>query len=313
MKKAFHLFLCLLLAFGSFTVAGCQPKADHIEVADQVKFSLVDVLEVDNHQVNTVFFYFLASVENNSKKTYHMSNLSYQLSAPSRDGYHAINPIDQYKTVITNDVKPGMTTYVYGYIGVPRTSDTNIGLYVKTEDAFIPFDSVKIRTIQDERVTNSEEKKFTVYSDEYYEFEVDSSNVAYHYEKGKSFVDGLKIKYRNKTDQRLVIPFLSPQCTIDGFKVSSLPDADKLKKMSLEEISKQDFSTKGMAAKTESIKAETLGYQVFYLGPEQELTANILFEAGDAIPDFSAKQKNGITISINSPALGYRQVIKVKY
>lgn len=313
MKKAFRLFLCFVMGLSVLSFAGCSQKVNKIEVADQVDFSLADVLEVDNQQVNTVYFYFLASVENNSSKTYHMSNLNYQLCAPSGGEYKPINPIDQYKTIITNDVKPGMTTYVYGYIGVPKTSDKNIGLYVKAEDAFIPFDAVKIRTIQDDRITNSEEKKFTVYSDEYYEFEVDSSSVAYHYENGKSTVDGLKINYRNKTDQRLVIPFLSPVCTLDGFKVSSLPDADKLKSMSLDEISKQDFSSKGMAAKTESIKAQTLGFQVFYLAPEQELTANILFEADDAIPDFSAKQKNCVTITINSPALGYRQVIKVPY
>lgn len=310
MKQAFRLFLCFMM---TLCLVGCQGKVNHIAVADKVDFSLVDVLEVDNKQVNTVYFYFLASVENNSSKTYHMSNLNYQLCAPSGGDYKPINPIDQYKTIITNDVKPGMTTYVYGYIGVPKTQDKNIGLYVKAEKAFIPFDAVKIRTIQDDKVTNSEEQKFTVYSDEYYEFEVDASNVTYHYQDGKSTVDGLKIEYRNKTDKRLVIPFLSPVCTLDGFKISSLPDADKLKKMSLEEISKQDFSSKGMAAKTESIKAQTLGYQVFYLAPNQDLSANIMFEADNAIPDFSAKQKNCVTISINSPALGYRQVIKVKY
>lgn len=310
MKKLISLFVCLMM---SLSMAACSAKTDKIEVAEKVDFSLVDVLEVDNRQVNTVFFYFLASIENNSDKTYHMSNLNYQLCAPSKDGYRQINPIDQFKTIITNDVKPGMTTYVYGYIGVPKASDKNIGLYVKAEDAFIPFDAVKIRTIEDDKITNSEEKKFTVYSDEYYEFEVDASEVSYHYKDGNSTIDGLKIDYRNKTDQRLVIPFLSPVCTIDGFKVSSLPDADKLKGMSQDEIAKQNFTDKGLAAKTESIKAETLGFQVFYLAPRQELSANITFEANDAIPDFSAKQKNNITISINSPALGYKQVIKVPY
>ena len=310
MKKLLSALLCFLMAF---TLAGCQPKVSSIEVADGVDFKLVDVLEVENHQVNTVYYYFLASIENNSESVYHMSNLVYQLSASSKDGYKPINPIDQFKTIITNDVNPGSSTYIYGYIGVPKTEDRTIGLYVKKEDSFIPFDSVKIRTIQDDKITNSDAKKFTVYSDDYYEFEVDAENVTYTYKDGKSTIDGLLINYKNKTDSRLVVPFLSPACTIDGFKVSSLPDADKLKGMPLEEISQQKFEQNGMSAKTEAIKATTYGYQVFYLDPNQELTAHILFEADDAIPDFSAKQKNGVTITINSPAFGYKQVIKVNY
>lgn len=310
MKKLISLFLCLFL---SLSLVGCGSKPSSIEVADGVNFSLVDVLEVSNAQVNTIYFYFLASVENTSDKTYHTSNLNYQLCVPDHGEYTPINPIDQYKTIITNDVRKGMTTYVYGYIGVPNTADKNIGLYVKAKDSFIPFDSVKIRTIKDDGIAHSEEKKFTVYSDQYYEFEVDATNVAYKYKDGNSTIEGLKIIYRNKTNSRLVIPFLSPICDIDGFKVSSLSNADKLKAMSQEEIEKQDFSQKGLEAKTQQIRAETLGYQVFYLAPEQELKADILFEAKDAIPDFSAKQKNGVTITINSPALGYRQLIKVKY
>lgn len=310
MKKLLSIFVCFMTGI---MLAGCSPKVSSIQVSDDVDFKLVDVLQVDNKQVNTVFYYFLASIENNSDKVYHMSNLVYQLSAPSKDGYKSINPIDQFKTMITNDVNPGMSTYIYGYIGVPKTSDQNIGLYVQAKDAFIPFDSVKIRTIQDDKIQNSEEKKFTVYSDQYYEFEVDAQNLEYKYENGKSRIEGLKIIYKNKTDSRLVIPFLSPVCTIDGFKLDSLKDADKLKSMSQEDISKQDFSQNGMGAKTEQFKCETLGYQVFYLNPDQELPANIIFEADGVIPDFSSKKKDGITISINSPAFGYRQVMKVKY
>lgn len=310
MKKILSLFLVLAIAFG---LTGCSAKVSSIQVQDDVDFKLVDVLEVDNKQVNTVYYYFLASVENNSDKVYHMSNLVYQLCAPSKDGYKSINPIDQFKTIITNDVNPGMSTYVYGYIGVPKTADRTIGLYVKAKDAFIPFDSVKIRTRQDDKIQNSEQKKFTVYSDEYYEFEVDAENLTYTYENGKSRIEGLNINYKNKTDSRLVIPFLSPVCTIDGFKIDSLKDPDQLKSMSLQEIASQDFSENGMAAKTEQFKCETYGYQVFYLNPDQDLSANILFEADGIIPDFSSKKKDGITVSINSPAFGYRQVMKVNY
>lgn len=310
MKKIFSLFVCLTMAFSLF---GCSKKKTSIPVAENVDFKLVDVLEVENENVNTVYYYFLASVDNTSDKVFHMSNLVYTLRASSRGEYKPINPIDQFKTIISNDVNAGTSTYIYGYIGVPKTSDRNIGLYVESQDEFIPFDSVQIRTIKDENVTNSDEAKFVVYSDEFYEFEVDASELSYKYENGKSSIQGLKINYKNKSDKRLVIPFLSPVCTIDGLKISSLPDPDKYKAMSQEEIEQQNFSDNSMDAKTESIRCETYGYQLFYLDAGQELAVNVLFEAEDAIPDFSAKQKNGITISINSPALGYRQNLKVPY
>lgn len=310
MKKLLSLFLCLMMGL---SLTGCSKKVSSVQIQEGVDFSLVDVLEVENKAANTVFFYFLAGIENQSEQDYHMSNLHYDLMVPDKNGYRAINPIDQYKSTITNDVRPGTSTYVYGYIGVPKTGDRDIGLYVKSQDAFLPFDSVKIRKISEDNIQHSENAKYTVYEDEYYEFDVDASELAYHYSEGNSTIDGLKIHYRNKTDQFMVIPFLSPICTIDGFRIDSLPDADALKAMSQEEIFQQDFSSKGMEAKTEPLKAQTLGYELFYLTPDQEVTANVSFQADGIIPDFSAKQKNGITININSPSLGYSQIMKVSY
>ncbi len=310
MKKLISLILCL---FMGLSLTGCSQKVSSVQVQEGVDFSLVDVLEVDNKAANTVFFYFLAGIDNQSDQDYHMSNLNYALMAPDKNGYHAINPIDQYKSTITNDLRPGMSTYVYGYIGVPKTGDRNIGLYVKSKDAFLPFDAVKIRKISEDNIVHSTDAAYTIYEDEYYEFDVDASELAYHYDQGNSTIDGLKIHYKNKTDDNLVIPFLSPICTIDGFRLDELPNGGDLKNMNQEEISKQDFSSKGMQAKTEPLRAQTLGYELFYLLPEQEVTANVSFLAEGVIPDFSAKQKNGITININSPSLGYSQIMKVPY
>lgn len=159
MKKLISFFVSLAMAF---SLVGCSPKKTSIPVAEDVDFKLVDVLAVENENVNTAYYYFLASVENNSDKVYHMSNLSYKLMAKSGSEYKSINPIDQFKTIISNDVISGMSTYIYGYIGVPKTSDRNIGLYVEGQDEFIPFDSVKIRNIKDENVKNSSESKFIV-------------------------------------------------------------------------------------------------------------------------------------------------------
>lgn len=315
MKKILNLLLTLAMSLGmTLTMAGCkEEKITSVELRENVTLSMVDVLEVDNKEANTVFFYFLAGVDNNSDTVYHLSNLVYTLRAKTKDGYRQINPIDQFKTTITNDINPGMSTYIYGYIGVPRTQDRSIGLYVEAQKEFIPFSSTEIRKIDDSKIVNSDQAQFTIYEDQYYSFDVDASDLIYRYEKGVSTIEGLKISYTNKTDHRLVVPYLSPICTIDGFNLSEFSNADELRNMSQEEIEAVDFSKNGMQAKTESIRAESLGYELFYLGPEQSVTASILFQAEDSIPDFSAKMKNGITININSPALGYRQILKVPY
>lgn len=304
--------MSVLLCF-SFAACAQEEAVTAVEVRENVELSMVDVLEVDNAQANTVFYYFLAGIDNNSDTVYHMSNLVYSLRAKDKNEYRQINPIDQFKTTITNDVPPGRSTYIYGYIGVPKTSDRSIGLYVEGQKAFIPFSSTTIRKIDDSKITNSDQKKFTIYSDDTFEFSVDAENLAYHYADGKSTIDGLKITYTNKTDQRLVVPFLSPICTIDGFKLDDLSNGNELKGMSQEEIEKVDFSNNGMQARTDSLRLDCYGYEVFYLEPEQEVSATILFEGDGIIPDFSAKTKNGITININSPALGYRQIMKVDY
>lgn len=313
--KKFRIWMAAFLSMAClFTLTACSQSAGptSAQIQEGVTFSLVDVLKTENKQANTVFYYFLASVDNESDSEYYMDKLSYVITDRSEQNKVGIHPIDQFKTTITNAIKPGYSTFVYGYIGVPATKHKNMGLYLPAQDQFIQFDSVRVRTIDDEHIVNSSEKAFTIYDDEYFEFDVDASNMQYRYDHGKSVVDGLKITYRNKTDDRLVIPYLSPVCTIDGLDLDKQPDPQKLKDMSQEEIEKQDFSSNGLAARTESFTGKTLGYQLFYLPAKQEVTCDISFEFENVIPDFSAAH-NAVTVNINSPALGYSQIMKVEY
>lgn len=310
LKKSLLVLASFLMVFAF----GCSGSGNtSAQVQEGVKFTLVDVLKTENKKQNTVFYYFLASIDNESEADYHMSNLHYVMTDVSNQTSTGIHPIDQFQTTITDTLRPDMSTFVYGYIGIPASKYDEMGLYLPGQDQFIPFDSVRIRTIDDENIVNSEEKAFTIYDDGYFEFDVDGTNLAYHYENGKSRVDGLSITYRNKTDSRLVVPFLTPICTIDGLNIEGLPDKDKLLAMSQEEIEKQDFHSNGLEARTETFTGETLGYQLFYLPPQQEVTCQISFDFGAQIPDFSAAQHNSITININSPALGYSQTMKVSY
>lgn len=307
MKKMLRILFVFCLSAVFF---GCSSGSRTIELQDGVEFQLVDALKTVNQSSNSVYYYFLASVTNHSDEVYHMSNLDYEMASQEGSQSSSINAIDRMKTTITNSVSPGQSTFVYGYIGFANANQKDPGLYFPGKDQFLPFSSVKVRTINDENIKNSDEAQFTIYEDEYFEFDVDSSDMKYTYKDGKSQVTGLIITYRNKTDQRLVVPYLSPVCTIDGIKISERSKKDELKKMSLEELKKQDFSEKGNAPKTVSVTGEALGYQLYYLGPDQEVSCPITFEFSDIIPDFSSKT-GAITIRINSPALGYSQIIKV--
>lgn len=311
MKQIINKVISMIAIIGYlFSLSGCSSGDSSVEIQDGVQFQIVDALKINNESSNTVYYYFLASVKNDSEKVYHMSNLDYKMASQEGSESTSINVIDRMQTMITNDVNPGQSTFVYGYIGFANSSQKNPGLYFPGLDKFLPFSSVKVRTIDDENIANSDQAAFTIYEDNYFEFDVDASDLEYTWNKGKSQVSGLNITYRNKTKQRLVVPYLSPVCTIDGMKLADLKNSDKLKNMKLSELKKQDFSVDGKAPKTTSFSGDAYGYQLYYLGPDQEVTCPITFEFSNIVPDFESKT-GSITITINSPALGYSQVMKV--
>lgn len=308
MKKIFRAFLACLLIIG---LVGCSKSKPTLEIQEGVELELLDVLRVNNKLSNSVYYYFLASVTNDSEKVYHMSNLEYVAQDQSTE--NKINPIERYQTTIATDVNTGMSTLVYGYIGYPDAKEKNVGLFFPKTDSFIPFSSVNIRQINDSNIVNSDEKKFTIYEDNDFSFSVDATNVEYSYENGTSYVKGLQLTYSNKSQNRLVVPYLTPVCTMTGVKLSSYSNENELKSMSLDTLRKQDFYINEKPPKTEEFTGEATGYQVFYLSPEQTLSTPVNFSFEGEIPDFTSDRNQGLTINITSPALGYSQVIKVSY
>lgn len=106
------LLLCL-----SVSLIACSPSGNSsIEVQEGVEFKILDALKINNKTSNTVYYYFLASVENKSDKVYHMSNLNYRMASHDGNQNNSINAIDRMQTVITNDVNPEQSTFVYGFI-----------------------------------------------------------------------------------------------------------------------------------------------------------------------------------------------------
>lgn len=310
LKKLATLFVTLMMAF---SLSGCNQDqgelSSSIELQSDVDFTLLDVLKINNKQSNTIYYYFLASIDNESSKTYYLSNLEYFITDQED---HQIHPIDRYQSTITQDIKPGLSSFVYGYIGYPNANETNVGLEFPRSREFLSFNSVQVREIEDKNISHSDQEKFTVYEDGYFQFDVDSSEVSYRYEDGKSIVDNLHITYINKTDERLVVPFLTPVCTMQAIALSDY-SIENLDKMNLEELKKQDFDKNGLPPKTTSVNGTALGYELYYLTSEQNYTCTISFEFDGYIPDFKNDTGKAISININSLPLGYSQLIRVQY
>ncbi|MCF0261069.1 MAG: hypothetical protein HUJ54_14510 [Erysipelotrichaceae bacterium] len=275
-----------------------------------MNFKLMDVLKVTNPDTNAVYYYYLAEVTNTSDSVFHMSSLNYYVSEADRD-HTQISSIDKYQQLITNDLYKNQSTSVYGYIGFPNSKNDNYGIYFPNQKLFVSFNSVSVRNINDKDLKEAEGDKYTVYEDSSFSIEVDASNMKYSYKDGNSKVDGLVITYKNKTKNMLVVPFLTPVGKLEGLELNSLPDPDKLKSMSLDELKKQDFRQNGMAPKTTSIEGEAKGYQMYYLPAGIALPSNISVEFAGAIPDFSTP--GGLSIALKSASLGYSQTLKVKY
>lgn len=75
-------------------------------------------------------------MENKSDKVYHMSNLNYRMASHDGNQNNSINAIDRMQTVITNDVNPEQSTFVYGFIGFANSDQKNPGLYFPDQDVF---------------------------------------------------------------------------------------------------------------------------------------------------------------------------------
>lgn len=319
MKKLLSVFLVLFLSVFSVsvTMSGCSSYgSSQTEVADDVEFELLDVLKITNDTTNTTYYYFLARLTNNGDADYSMSDLSYSLAYKEKDSISSLHAMDKFQSTITATLATGHSSSVYGYYGFPSSSQKDVGLQFANGN-YVSFASIKERTINDENITNSMDSSFVIYEDEYFEFEVDTSNILYSYKNGVSVVSGLVLTYKNKTDQTLVVPYLTPICTIDGLSIYDYGNAAELKNMSLDELKKQDFTTSGMAPKTSSYTGEALNYQLYYLEANQEVPCNIAFTFNGIIPDFSdvseSTANTGVTININSTALGYSQLINVPY
>lgn len=307
MKKILALLTALSLCLG---LSACSKPSDTVELKKGVSFSLTDALRITNNTTNTVYYYFLASVNNESKEGYSMDSLSYHITDEANDDIHEI---DKDKVTITKTVQPGQNTFLYGYAGYPNNNQKNMGLKFPKEDQFLPFDSVKVREVSDKNVHYSDSNKYVLYDDKYFTIEVDGSSCQYEYREGNSYISGLTITYTNKTDERIVIPYIKPEAVMTGLKVSQITGKGDLKTMSLEQLKQMDLSTDGMAPRTTQYHGDAYGYECFYLGSQQSVPCAVTFTFGDVIPDFANYNPKAVEVNLNCAALGYSQQIYINY
>lgn len=79
----------------------------------------------------------------------------------------------------------------------------------------------------------------------------------------------------------------------------------------MEDIQKKDFSTNGMAPKTQSFKAKVTGYMLYFLDSKQTINAEIEFHFENAAPDFTDKSTKPFVVNMNSKAFGKSNTFKI--
>ena len=308
MKKIINFCLCCIL---SLTLFGCKEQASStLSLKKDVDFNLLDVLQITNETNNTVYYYFLANIENHSKKDFLTNSLVYTITDEANTKLHSI---DSDQKMITQAVAPDQSTFVYGYVGYPNNNQENMGLLFQKNKQFLPFSSVNIRKINDKNIHHSQDEQFTLYKDSSFTIGVDASQLAYSFENGNSMIKGLKITYENKTDQHLVVPYILPSASMQGIRTSDFSNKGDFSKMNTEAVKKVDFKSEGVSPSTSKADAMVSGYECFYLPEKQKVECDIVFIFEGYVPDFKSSNKDSIEILLNSASLGYSQSILVNY
>lgn len=300
MKKIVTMLCVCVLSLSLF---GCSKPENNVELKKNVSCQLLDVLTITNESDNSTYYYYLASIENKGKKPYNTQNLSYRVTD---DNEKEISVIDKYQSTPTYVINKGQNTYIYGYIGFPNNDQKNLGISFNNKKQFLPFKAFKIRKASDKNVKDSKELKYTFFEDDTLKMDVDASKAKYVYENNETVLKNVKITYKNKTDSRIIVPYLTPSATLEGIDLE-----DKGEFKSMEEIQKHDFTTNGMAPKTQSFKASVTGYVLYFLDKKQTVNTEIEFHFGNAAPDFTDKNTMPFIVHMNSKAFGKSNTFKI--
>ena len=300
MKKIITMLCICVLSLSLF---GCSKPENNVELKKNVTCQLLDVLTITNESDNSTYYYYLASIENKGKKPYNTKNLSYRVMD---DNKKEISVIDTYQSTPSYMINKGQNTYIYGYIGFPNNDQKNLGLSFNNKKQFLTFKAFDIRKASDKNVKDSKDLKYTFFEDDTLEIGIDATKAKYVYENNETVLKNIKIIYKNKTNSRIIVPYLTPSATLEGIDLDNQGEFSNM-----DEIKKHDFTTNGMAPKTQSFKASVTGYVLYFLDKKQTIDTEIEFHFGNAAPDFTDKKTNPFIVHMNSKAFGKSNTFKI--
>ena len=306
MKKIISVITSLFLFLG---LCGCS-KNTSVTLKEDVIFRLEDVMKIQNKESNSIYYYYMAIIENNSDSSYDTSLLSYSLTDDKDEN---INAIDRYMSTPSSTIASNESTYVYGYVGFPNNNQKDIGFYFpKTED-FLSFNAADVREADNTQIQEQGKEKFTLFEDGAMALEVDASKTKADFSNGTTKLSNLQITYINKTDHNIVIPYLEPHGILNGLDLTQYSDKGDFSGMSLEDYKKIDFSNDGLAPKTEDHEGTATGYIVYFLEPQKEMICNIEFTFENVGIDYSDKDTNVFTINLISNSFGSTTTFDISY
>lgn len=307
MKKILSLLLCSLIFVQLF---GCSKPSSTVYIKEDVTFELLDVMRIKNNQSNSIYYYYIAMINNQSDTEYDTSLLSFSLTD---DKEETVNSINSEMSSPSTKLSSKQSTYVYGYIGFPNNDQKNLGFYFpKTED-FLSFNSVSVREATNDQIQENGTTKFTLFEDSALSIDVDASDTKTDFANGTTTLSNIKVTYTNKTKNRIVVPYLKPKGILNGLDLTKYTDKADFSSITLDEYKKIDFSNNNLPPKTENIESEATGYIVYYLEPEQSVECNIGFSFENAGIDYTDKDTEVFTIRLISDSFGSTTTFNISY
>ncbi|MDD7281883.1 hypothetical protein [Floccifex sp.] len=306
MKKFLKILACFSL---TLTLGACSKNPTY-QLSDKVNLTLSDVLKVENEKQNTIYYYYLIDIENNSDADYDLSDFSYTIKEKGEK--EAVQAIDQNKFMPSTIVPASEKAYIAGYIGFPNNDQKNIGIEFNSSKDFLAFKNAKIRTASSNDIaTKQVGMAQKLFENDELTISYDYSQAEINYFEGNTVVSNFYITYENKTDQRIVIPYVTPLGTLNGCLSSDYASKGDFKTMTMDDIKKLDLKTDGLLAPTKNIAGESGGYALLYLDPEQSLSCNTMITFPNSFIYYQEDDKEPITIQLTCPAIGIDRTIKL--
>lgn len=291
----------------SLSIFGCSIKNPSYTIEEGIVLTLTDVLTVSNEEQNTVYYYYLMTIDNNTDKKYDVSSLIYEITD---DKEANINAIDQNTTVPMSVIKKGQTGYIAGYVGFPNNNQKNIGLYFPKEDKFFSFKNIKDREATNSNVRSKQlGMAQTLYENDDIKIGYDYSQMDIQFSEGKTILSNFQITYENKTNQRVVVPFVTPYGTLNGLLSADYPSLTDYSSADIGVIQSLTYKDENVLLK--DVKGESSGYALWNLDAKQTMSCNVTIEFANTFICYPYGDEEPFSIELICTALGVDRTIKL--